>query len=335
MKCSELLTTLGLGLAALCLPGIAYAQTEQDQGSPASSEAATTENAPAQSTSVEAVPAEIPTKPISDTLMPDPTAHWYSFGLGVGVSAAGSVTWKFYNKWTGEFRTIDEGWFGRGTYAGGADKLGHMYTDFVLGRGFYKIYRAHNYSKADAIKYAFAAGVTTRTIMEVADGFTTFEFSAGDLTFNLLGAASNALLLLDDDIAETFYLSWSYMPSNEVYSGYHDPFDFSTDYSGMVFGLNADTAGVRKLLGAHEKSAWDDTFFGFNYYTRNFRQPDDSKRERFVGASLGFTLDRFITPGHWSRPVLKYVKLPYTFAGLAYSIDRTNVEAKWGLNYLF
>lgn len=284
---------------------------------------------------MEAEPADLATKPTRENLLPDPTAHWYSFGLGMGISAAGSVTWKFYNCWTGEFRSIDEGWFGRGTYAGGADKIGHMYTDFVLGRGFYKIYRAHNYSKADAIKYAFAAGVTTRTIMEVADGFTTFRFSTGDLTFNMLGATTNALLLLDDDLAETFYLSWSYMPSNEVYRGYHDPLDFSTDYSGMVFGLNADTAGVRKLLGVHEKSAWDDTFFGINYYTRNFRQPDDSKRERFVGASLGVTLDRFVTPGHWTRPVLKYVKLPYTFAGLAYSIDRTNVEAKWGLNYLF
>lgn len=58
---------------------------------------------------------------------PDPTAHLYAVGLGLGLSVCGSVTWKFYKSWTGKFRVIDEGWFGRGTYAGGADKLGHVH----------------------------------------------------------------------------------------------------------------------------------------------------------------------------------------------------------------
>ena len=183
----------------------------------------------ASNTSQEDDVPSAPTEPEPPNLAPDATAHLYTFGLGVGLSAAGSVTWKFATKWTGKFRVIDEGWFGTGTYAGGADKLGHMYTDFVLGRGFYKIYRAHNYSKGEAIWYSFVAGSTTRTLMEVADGFTTFEFSYGDLLFNMLGASSNALLLLDDQVAETFYMSWSYLPSEEVYKGYHDPLDFSTD----------------------------------------------------------------------------------------------------------
>jgi hypothetical protein len=271
------------------------------------------------------------------SILPDPTAHWYSFGLGLGLSAMGSVTWKFYNKWTGTFGVIDEGWFGKGTYAGGADKLGHMYTDFVLGRGLYKLYRAHNYSKGDAIWYSFLAGSTTRTLMEIADGFTTYEFSPGDLIFNMAGATANALLLLDDDIADTFYMSWSYMPSDEIYEGYHDPLDFSTDYSGMVFGLNAEVEGLRRLMGTDTTSSpsfFDKTYVGVNYFTRYFRQPDYNKRERYIGMSIGLSLDKHLPDGHWGRPVLKYVKLPYTFAGLAYSLDRSNVEAKWGLNYL-
>lgn len=269
-----------------------------------------------------------------DLKSPDPTAHWYSFGLGLGLSAMGSVTWKFVTKWTGSFDTIDEGWFGKGTYAGGADKLGHMYTDFVLGRGLYKLYRAHHYTKRDAIFYSFVAGATTRSIMEVADGFTTYEFSVGDLIFNMAGATSNALLLMDDALADTFYMSWSYLPSKEIYQGYQDPLDFSTDYSGMVFGLNAEIEGVRRLMGATRPTFWDDTYVGVNYFTRYFRQPEYNRRERYIGLSIGLSLDKELPDDHWGRPVLKFVKLPYTFAGVAYSLDRSNLEAKWGLNYL-
>jgi hypothetical protein len=73
---------------------------------------------------------------------------------------------------------------------------------------------------------------------------------------------------------------------------------------------------------------------GINYYTRQFRQPDPDDRERFVGLSYGIALHRFYDADSKIGPVLRFVKLPFTFAGLAYSIDRDNIEAKWGLNYL-
>lgn len=265
---------------------------------------------------------------------PDPMAHVWGAGLGLGLSVGGSIAWKFTTKWSGSFRVMDEGWFGRETYAGGADKLGHMYTDFVLGRGLFYLYQAYHYSRKDSILYAFISGSIARTLMEVADGFTTYHFSYGDLLFNLLGSTSNALLLLDEDIADTFYMSWSYLSSSEAQAGYHDPFDFSTDYSGMVFGLNADLYGLRRMAGSDSTSWADYTFVGINYYTRQFRQPDQDKRERFVGMSYGIALHRFYEKGSVIGPVLRFVKLPFTFAGFAYSLDKENVEAKWGLNYL-
>lgn len=262
-------------------------------------------------------------------------AHVWGVGLGLGLSIGGSIAWKFSTKWTGTFNTFDEGWFGTGTYAGGADKLGHMYTDFVLGRSLFHLYQAHHYSRSDSILYAFLSGSIARTVMEVADGFTTYHFSYGDLLFNMLGSTSNALLLIDPEIADTFYMSWSYLPSIEATDGHHDVTDFSTDYSGMVFSFNADLAGLRQLSGATTSSWADYTFVGLNYFTRNFRQPDFEKRERFIGASFGLAAHRFFDDDSSIGPVLKYVKLPFTYAGFAYSLDRQNMELKFGLNYLY
>lgn len=173
-------------------------------------------------------------------------------------------------------------------------------------------------------------------MMEVADGFTTYELSWGDLAFNMLGSSTNALLLRDDKLARTFYMSWSYTPSLEAQRGYHDIADFSTDYSGMVFGFNADIYELRRLDGSASESNWDNTFVGLNYFTRNFRQPDSSKRERFVGASIGITMERLLPEGYdWAKPALHFVKLPFTYTGIAYSLDKGTIEAKWGLNYLY
>lgn len=282
----------------------------------------------------EAHPDPDSAKPFDASPAPDPKAHLWGAGLGLGLSIGGSIAWKFSTKWSGSFNTKDEGWFGKETYAGGADKLGHMYTDFILGRSLFRLYQAHHYSRQDSIFYAFISGSIARTLMEVADGFTTYHFSYGDLLFNMIGSTSNALLLLDEDIADTFYMSWSYLSSTEAQAGYHDPFDFSTDYSGMVFGLNADIYGLRRMIGSNSTSWSDYTFVGIDYYTRQFRQPDDDKRERFIGVSYGLALHRLSAEDSVIAPMLRFVKLPFTFAGFAYSLDRYNVEVKWGLNYL-
>ncbi len=269
-----------------------------------------------------------------EVAQPNPIAHVWGVGIGLGLSIGGSITWKFATKWTGRFSVVDEGWFRRNTYAGGADKLGHMYTDFVLGRGLFHLYRAYNYSRKDSVFYSFVSGSVARTIMELADGFTTYQFSAGDLLFNLLGSSSNALLLLDPKIEETFYMSWSYWPSDEVRAGHHDAADFSTDYSGMVFGFNADVYGLRRLAG-QSSSHWSDyTYLGLNYFTRNFRQPDKENRERIVGASVGLAAHRFFRKDSIVGSTLRYVKIPLTYTGVQYSLDREKVDVLLGINLL-
>ncbi|MEJ2685890.1 MAG: DUF2279 domain-containing protein [Gammaproteobacteria bacterium] len=56
--------------------------------------------------------------------------HALMWGGAAAVGLYGATTW-----WKAgvdaQFRTADEGWFGQKTYAGGADKLGHLYSAYV------------------------------------------------------------------------------------------------------------------------------------------------------------------------------------------------------------
>ena len=63
---------------------------------------------------------------------PPPPDHRLRAALGVGALYAGFSTWA-YLAWYRDVESLDEfgwggdGWFGRNTYAGGADKLGHAW----------------------------------------------------------------------------------------------------------------------------------------------------------------------------------------------------------------
>ena len=69
------------------------------------------------------------------TRQPDPRAHYFSMAVQGGIIIAGAIFWNYSERWTGEFGIENEGWFGKESYNGGADKLGHAYTWCLLPRG--------------------------------------------------------------------------------------------------------------------------------------------------------------------------------------------------------
>ncbi|MBK9037172.1 MAG: DUF2279 domain-containing protein [Myxococcales bacterium] len=69
---------------------------------------------------------------------PPPDHRWRAAavvgGLYVGFSAWAYVAWYRDVESLDEFGVGGDGWFGRNTYAGGADKLGHAWATYTLGR---------------------------------------------------------------------------------------------------------------------------------------------------------------------------------------------------------
>lgn len=272
---------------------------------------------------------------------PDNIADFYVFGVGLGLGVGGAISWKYKETYTGKFTTLQEGWFGSDTYAGGADKLGHFYTDYLLVRVIYDIYSKHGYDGDAAIMRSVIASTTIRSIMEVADGYTSFKFSPEDLVANLAGSLTSGLLLQHPTIDEAFGMSWTYLPSQEKLDGKVDWFSIDNDYNGSIYHLDARLKGVRRLFNLGNNNCLDPYTLSLSYATRGYDRARDYK-QRILGLTLGLNAAEFVersinSDSIWrpSAAVLKYFKLPFSFGGLTYDLDHHRLGFRFGLNYFY
>ena len=266
-------------------------------------------------------------------------AHFYVFGVWASLLFAGSISWKFYQSWTGKFQRLDEGFFGKDTYAGGSDKLGHAYTDFILIRVFNKIYLDEGFHEDDAITNSLIAGIVSRTVMEVADGFTKFKFSAEDVYANISGALLSAILLKYPKFDEIFGFSWSYLPSTEALQGERDWYSIDNDYNGSVFHLDIRLKGIYDFLGYPTDSFQKNTLFSLSYFTRGYNKIRPLK-QRVIGFNIGGNIPELIFHNFEKNKFTKnirtfatYYKIPFTYFGLNYDMDHDKFMIKGGLNF--
>lgn len=128
--------------------------------------------------------------------VPPPAApvrdHRLASGLAVAGTYAGFSTWAYFawyrdhaNKARREIG--GDGLFGRGTYAGGADKLGHAWATMVLARGGTAALRAGGWQRTRSAIVSALLSESLFFAVEVKD-YYYFEFSPGDFAFNTLGA---------------------------------------------------------------------------------------------------------------------------------------------------
>lgn len=160
------------------------------------------------------------------------------------VQPDGSVTTETFRNRTSHFRMGNEGWFGRNTVAGGADKLGHAYAFYVSTRllGSALEQWAGQPREASIV----TAGLTSAAVslaVEVLDGYTLeYGFSAADLAMNLLGVGAGMLLESSPRWDQLIDLRWKYWRSADAkWLGERDPIG---DYSGHTYLLVLKASGV-------------------------------------------------------------------------------------------
>ncbi len=163
------------------------------------------------------------------------------------IGPDGSVTTQTLPNRTSNFRLSDEGWFGRNTETGGADKLGHTFSFYVSTRLLTSaLDRWAGHERADAI---WLAGVTSATVslaVEVFDGYTRqYGFSTADLAMNLVGIGAGMLLESSPKWDEVIDLRWQYWRSADAkWLGETDPI---ADYSGHTYLLALKASGIESL----------------------------------------------------------------------------------------
>jgi hypothetical protein len=233
---------------------------------------------------------------------------------GVGVVALYGATVWYKEGVSSKFRTVDEGWFGKDTYAGGADKLGHAFTAYAGTRLLRKGYEWAGNPPDRALNLAALTTLGTLMGVEILDGFSEkYRFSLQDTVMNVAGTGLAYLMEKDPKLDALVDFRFQYWPSG-------DKFDPVGDYSGQTY------LGVLKLNGVHKLHRYKPLRYlelAVGYGTRGFESENGERsRNIYYGISLnlsnilGDTVFRHSSRGSRSQRItdtfLEYIQVPGT-----------------------
>ena len=244
---------------------------------------------------------------------------YINYGIPLTFLAYGALFWD-WGKVNG-FNFRDEGWFNKNTYAGGTDKVAHMYSHYLINRGSYALYRNSGLSHRDALKQSFYLATTIGVLIEVGDGISHYGFAINDLIADMAGVGLGHLLnqnaYLDELIG--FQMWWW---SDDTASGKHkkggrlkDPID---DYNNQKYVFNVRMAAI-----PHLRDFLPTRYLNLDvgYFSRGYKDENNltgrTERVLFTGASLN--LSQLLTDlfpksdfAFGVSTVSRYYQLPYT-----------------------
>lgn len=198
--------------------------------------------------------------------------------LAAGIILAwGLLQWDYGSRPV-HFRS--EGWFGQDTPEGGADKLGHLYTGYLLARGMAGLYRDWGLAADRAAREAALTSVLVTTVMEAGDGFSPYGISGEDLLMNLAGAWAGEALARSPAWRERLDLRVEYRFNT-------DTSDFTTDYEHARHLVALKLGGFDALRDTPLR--WLEVQGG--YYTRGYSDPlVPGRRTAYAGLGLNLPL---------------------------------------------
>lgn len=197
-----------------------------------------------------------------------------------------------------------EGWFGRDTHAGGADKTGHFFMSYLLADLLYYDFKQQNVRQP--ARTAALTALATMTLLEIGDATSSkYGFSTEDLIADAAGVLASWFLATHPEWDRVLDIRMEYWPS----AGFELSGDIASDYSGMrhLMALQADVIPILKQTPFR----WLE--FQAGYYTRGFRSFDRTMQngpERHVYAGIGLSLPRLFRTNRLSRRLFTYLQPP-------------------------
>jgi hypothetical protein len=246
--------------------------------------------------------------------------HRLLFSTLIPVVAIGSVTANSLVAYDTNhpFRVHQEGWFGKDTVNGGADKASHLTDYYVVASLFEDAYKMIGFSERQAILMGLGLAVATGLANEVSDGFTRHGFSWEDLAMDSAGAVAASVVSLTRT-RDLFSMRTSHLPSStyndDVYSA-----DFK--FAGLGQRLGVNLGPLRWLL------------FSVTYGTKGYRETSGIDKQRQLGFEIGLNLQQIlfdlkVSRGTWWGYALHVVgdnvRFPFTAVGMRVDLNR----GKW------
>jgi len=219
------------------------------------------------------------------------------------AAIAGGTLYTGIKKWnwgsSNSFKLSNEGWFGMDTNSAGADKLGHMYSSYLINEFFTKRLMNRTDDKMQAAMYSAFFSSTVMLLIEVFDGYSVDHgFSYEDLILNSTGIGISYLKNTVPGLDEKLDLRIEYHPTK---IRRNHPI---TDYSGQTF------TAVLKLGGFEDLKQTPLKYFELQlgYHTEGFRKDErhyfpEERTELYVAIGIDLTEVFF-------KPLKKYSESP-------------------------
>jgi uncharacterized protein YfiM (DUF2279 family) len=226
--------------------------------------------------------------------------------LYANISAAAFITLYGFADWdygSEGFHFANEGWFEQDTKYGGADKMGHFWSTYVLADAFTDLYKHWGYEQETAGRYGVLSSWGVQAIMELDDGTSeTQGFDWNDMTMNTLGALTSMFLAHYPEIDRKIDFRVEYALNVPV-QGLFD------DYSNMYYALVVKLDGFDQLQ--HSWLQWLELHAG--YCTRRY-DTSEPEKERRVYLGISFNFSRLLRQHNYQKTgkVLEYLQVPYT-----------------------
>jgi uncharacterized protein YfiM (DUF2279 family) len=235
--------------------------------------------------------------------------------------------------WVG-FHFTDEGWFGRDTYAGGADKASHFIVSSGVSRMLYEAYTHQGHLADQSFTLALATAFLTGTFVEVMDGVSDYGFSFQDLTADALGSTAGVLIQrnhLQDLLGLRLGMANTEIPPEAVGSS---EASLGRSYSDEIYAADLKLGGLITRL--HGKPGISRFFLtSFVFFTKGFGyQPPLPTRYQEVGVELGLNFPEILRAvgvndttwwGTGLLAVFNFFRIPFTQVGIYHNLH----DHKW------
>jgi hypothetical protein len=163
------------------------------------------------------------------------------------------ATWSYFawyrNADTNEFFIADGPAFAQATYAGGADKFGHSWSNYTLTRATTAVLVAGGWPR---LQSSIASALLTEvafTLTEVQDGFYMYGFEPDDVIANVTGAGLALLFENVPAVDRLLDFRVEYFPSRDYRRAFRETgsVDIGQDYSGQSYILALHLGGIPRL----------------------------------------------------------------------------------------
>jgi hypothetical protein len=243
------------------------------------------------------------------------TTRWETAAVFAGATALGIYTWDWGS--SKRFKTNPEGWFGKDTGSGGADKLGHAFISYAITNVLTDRLERQNLPVGRA---ALSAALTTQALMlyvEVFDGYSNDHgFAREDMVMNLLGSGLAYARAVTPGLRDKLDFRMEYQKSG--YKGFRP----ISDYEGQKYVLALKLGGFNNLRQTPLRYVELQT----GYYSRGFASEArfeglERTRHSFVGVGLNLNQlllgQRLANEGELrnaGRLFFEHIQVPHTSA---------------------